>query len=77
MGDLFQIWRNNKYGYFPSFALRWNVAKEDLWQIHVFNNLKVRAAEERTGNQGKFHSRFTRLVLRGIVVHRRRKSQTT
>jgi iron complex outermembrane receptor protein len=42
---------NNKYGYFPSFALGWNVAKEDFMANSVFNNLKVRASWGRTGNQ--------------------------
>jgi len=42
---------NNKYGYFPSFALGWNVAKEDFMANSIFNNLKVRASWGRTGNQ--------------------------
>jgi iron complex outermembrane receptor protein len=42
---------NNKYGYFPSFALGWNMAKEDFMANSVFNNLKVRASWGRTGNQ--------------------------
>ncbi|MBD8491309.1 TonB-dependent receptor [Echinicola sp. CAU 1574] len=42
---------NNKYGYFPSFALGWNVTKEDFMSNSVFNNLKVRASWGQTGNQ--------------------------
>ncbi|WP_200979539.1 TonB-dependent receptor [Echinicola sp. 20G] len=42
---------NNKYGYFPSFALGWNVTKEDFMNNSVFNNLKVRASWGQTGNQ--------------------------
>ncbi|MFT5771041.1 MAG: TonB-linked SusC/RagA family outer membrane protein [Algoriphagus sp.] len=43
--------QNNRYGYFPSFALGWNVTKEDFMANSVFNNLKVRASWGRTGNQ--------------------------
>lgn len=42
---------NNKYGYFPSFALGWNVSKEDFMANSAFNNLKVRASWGQTGNQ--------------------------
>lgn len=43
---------NNKYGYFPSFALGWNIAKEDFLQkIPVVNELKLRASWGETGNQ--------------------------
>ena len=43
---------NNKYGYFPSFALGWNVFKESFFeQAAAVNNLKVRASWGQTGNQ--------------------------
>lgn len=43
---------NNKYGYFPSVALGWNISKEDfLADNAVFNNLKLRASWGQTGNQ--------------------------
>ncbi|OWW24657.1 SusC/RagA family TonB-linked outer membrane protein [Zobellia sp. OII3] len=42
---------NNKYGYFPSFALGWNISNEDFMANSVFNNLKLRASWGRTGNQ--------------------------
>jgi len=43
---------NNKYGYFPSFALGWNIAKENFLQkIPVINELKLRASWGETGNQ--------------------------
>lgn len=43
---------NNKYGYFPSFALGWNISKEDfLADSSVFSNLKLRASWGQTGNQ--------------------------
>ncbi|UCS91683.1 TonB-dependent receptor [Echinicola marina] len=43
--------KNNKYGYFPSFALGWNVTKEDFMGNAVFDNLKLRASWGQTGNQ--------------------------
>ena len=42
---------NNKYGYFPSFALGWNVTKEEFMANSFFNNLKVRTSWGQTGNQ--------------------------
>ncbi len=43
---------NNKYGYFPSFALGWNIAEEDfLKKVPVINELKLRASWGQTGNQ--------------------------
>uniref|UniRef100_UPI003F7037BE TonB-dependent receptor domain-containing protein n=1 Tax=Dyadobacter sp. TaxID=1914288 RepID=UPI003F7037BE len=38
-------------GYFPSFALGWNISKEDFMSSSAFNNLKLRASWGRTGNQ--------------------------
>ncbi len=43
---------NNKYGYFPSFAVAWNVANENFWaKGGLVNNLKVRVGWGQTGNQ--------------------------
>jgi iron complex outermembrane receptor protein len=42
---------NNKYGYFPSFALGWNISNEDFMTGSFFNNLKLRASWGQTGNQ--------------------------
>lgn len=42
---------NNKYGYFPSVALGWNLSKEDFMANSAFNNLKLRASWGQTGNQ--------------------------
>ncbi|QCR24480.1 TonB-dependent receptor [Pontibacter sp. SGAir0037] len=42
---------NNRYGYFPSFALGWNISNEDFMASSFFNNLKLRASWGRTGNQ--------------------------
>ncbi|RZJ54652.1 MAG: TonB-dependent receptor [Flavobacterium sp.] len=43
---------NNKYGYFPSFALGWNISNESfLKDSEAINNLKLRASWGQTGNQ--------------------------
>ncbi|GGF21773.1 SusC/RagA family TonB-linked outer membrane protein [Echinicola rosea] len=42
---------NNRYGYFPSFALGWNITKEDFMKGSFFDNLKLRASWGQTGNQ--------------------------
>jgi iron complex outermembrane receptor protein len=43
---------NNKYGYFPSFALGWNLTEEDfLSSSETINNLKLRASWGQTGTQ--------------------------
>jgi TonB-linked SusC/RagA family outer membrane protein len=42
---------NNRYGYFPSFALGWNITNEDFMKNSVFTNLKLRASWGQTGNQ--------------------------
>lgn len=44
---------NNKWGIFPSFALGYNIAKEDYfpWK-NVINDLKLRVSYGKNGNQG-------------------------
>ncbi|MFD2941931.1 SusC/RagA family TonB-linked outer membrane protein [Flavobacterium notoginsengisoli] len=43
---------NNRYGYFPSVALGWNITKEDfLKESETLNNLKLRASWGQTGSQ--------------------------
>ena len=42
---------NNKYGYFPSVALGWNISNENFLSSSTFNNLKLRASWGQTGNQ--------------------------
>ncbi|MGM8361777.1 SusC/RagA family TonB-linked outer membrane protein [Flavobacterium sp. ARAG 55.4] len=43
---------NNKYGYFPSFALGWNINEENfLVNSAVVDNLKLRTSWGQTGNQ--------------------------
>jgi TonB-dependent starch-binding outer membrane protein SusC len=44
--------KNNKYGYFPSFAFGWNLHNEAFLKGNAtFNSLKFRASWGRTGNQ--------------------------
>jgi TonB-linked SusC/RagA family outer membrane protein len=44
--------KNNKYAYFPSFAVAWNITNEKFMKdISFFNSLKLRAAYGETGNQ--------------------------
>ncbi|MBP0905000.1 SusC/RagA family TonB-linked outer membrane protein [Mariniflexile gromovii] len=43
---------NNKYGYFPSFALGWNLDKESFFNNpDVISQLKLRGSWGQTGNQ--------------------------
>lgn len=43
---------NNKYGYFPSFALGWNMAQENFMKsMPVLEEFKLRASWGQTGNQ--------------------------
>lgn len=43
---------NNKYGYFPSIAVAWNISNEDFFKsVGFINNLKLRFGWGRTGNQ--------------------------
>lgn len=42
---------NNKYGYFPSVALGWNISKEGFMGGGTFDNLKLRASWGKTGNE--------------------------
>ncbi|NND09333.1 MAG: TonB-dependent receptor [Saprospiraceae bacterium] len=42
---------NNRYGYFPSVALGWNIINEDFMVGSGFDNLKLRASWGQTGNQ--------------------------
>lgn len=51
--------KNNKFAYFPSFALAWKASEEKfLNQNKTINNLKLRGSWGRTGNQeiGNYNS---------------------
>lgn len=43
--------RNNRYGYFPSFAAAWNISNESFFTKGFVNDLKLRGGWGRTGNQ--------------------------
>ncbi|MCW9705420.1 SusC/RagA family TonB-linked outer membrane protein [Fodinibius salsisoli] len=51
---------NNKYGYFPSFALGWNITEENFFNSSFIDNLKLRASWGQTGNQ-EIPSKITKL----------------
>lgn len=42
---------NNRYGYFPSFAIGWNIVEEGFFTSRIVDNLKLRASWGQTGNQ--------------------------
>ncbi|UOB16375.1 SusC/RagA family TonB-linked outer membrane protein [Abyssalbus ytuae] len=42
---------DNKYGYFYSGSVAWNIAKESFMEDSFFNNLKLRASYGTSGNQ--------------------------
>ena len=53
---------NNKFGYFPSFAIAWRAIEEGFIQnLNVFSNLKLKAGFGTTGNNrvGNFDSVIT------------------
>ncbi|MTB50368.1 TonB-dependent receptor [Lewinella sp. W8] len=58
---------NNRYGFFPSVGLGWNVSQEDFWNDGgVISRLKLRASWGQTGNDRIGDFGFTPLVNSGI-----------
>ncbi len=52
--------KNNKYGYFPSVGLGWNIHKENFMaNTNLFTNLKLRASWGQTGNQDGIDSKVS------------------
>ena len=55
--------RDNRWGFFPSFSLGWNIAKEDFFQsaVSIINTLKLRASYGSLGNQntGSWYPTYT------------------
>ncbi|WP_270087692.1 SusC/RagA family TonB-linked outer membrane protein [Sphingobacterium sp. SYP-B4668] len=41
----------NKFGYFPSLALGWNLHNEKFFEIDAINNFKIRASYGQLGNE--------------------------
>ena len=52
--------KNNKYGYFPSIGLGWNIHNESFMADNtLFTNLKLRASWGQTGNQDGIDSKVS------------------
>ncbi len=52
--------KNNKYGYFPSIGVGWNIHKENFMANNtLFSNLKLRASWGQTGNQDGIDSKVS------------------
>lgn len=52
--------KGNRYGFFPSFAIGWNISEEKFWESlrpHI-NNLKLRASWGLVGNDNTGAGRF-------------------
>lgn len=54
----------NKYGFFPSVSLGWNVAEENFWKnnIEFVNRFKIRSSFGVTGNNDITNYSFTNLL---------------
>lgn len=58
---------NNRYGFFPSVGLGWNVSREDFWNTDgLVNRFKLRASWGQTGNDRITDFGFTALVVPNI-----------
>ncbi len=52
--------KNNKYGYFPSIGLGWNIHNENFMSDNnLFTNLKLRVSWGQTGNQDGIDSKVS------------------
>ncbi|WP_256013842.1 SusC/RagA family TonB-linked outer membrane protein [Desertivirga xinjiangensis] len=60
---------NNKYAFFPSVALGWNIAKEDFLKDHkIISDLKLRLSYGSNGNQAvDAYSTLAKLSTRSYV----------
>src|SRR5690606_13156324 len=57
----------NKWGYFPSLALGWNLKNEQfLQESNLFSNLKLRLSYGETGNEGIMPYQTQGLVSRTV-----------
>ena len=58
---------NNRYGFFPSVGLGWNVSREAFWNPDgVISRLKLRASWGQTGNDRIGDFGYTPLVSSGV-----------
>lgn len=58
---------NNKYGYFPSFSLGWNIREESFMQNSAFSALKLRGGWGMTGNQ-EIEPKSTQALFQTLVT---------
>lgn len=59
--------KNNRYGYFPSFSLGWNVAEEKFMEnVHWLDQLKLRGGYGVLGNQEIDNYHYSSTITTGI-----------
>lgn len=59
--------KNNRYGYFPSFSLGWNVAEEKFMEnVHWLDQLKLRGGYGVLGNQETDNYQYSSTITTGI-----------
>lgn len=59
--------KNNRYGYFPSFSLGWNVAEEKFMEnVHWLDQLKLRGGYGVLGNQEINNYQYSSTITTGI-----------
>ena len=59
--------KNNRYGYFPSFSLGWNVAEEKFMEnVHWLDQLKLRSGYGVLGNQEIDNYQYSSTITTGI-----------
>lgn len=59
--------KNNRYGYFPSFSLGWNVAEEKFMEnVHWLDQLKLRGGYGVLGNQEIDNYQYSSTITNGI-----------
>ena len=62
---------DNKYGYFPSYSVAWNVHNENFWSLEWFNLLKGRVSYGTLGNDRigtyRYYSRPNTIIASVLV----------
>ncbi|WP_276167412.1 SusC/RagA family TonB-linked outer membrane protein [Zobellia alginiliquefaciens] len=58
----------NKYGYFPSAAIAWNIHNESFFKSQWVNNLKLRLGYGTSSNQTSRYSSLARVTTRAAYV---------
>lgn len=62
---------NNRYGYFPSVSVAWDISQEEFFKVQAINQMKVRLGFGVTGNQefpaGASRSQYTFLNNNGGI----------